>query len=246
MFEGEIDENEREEFIQKIQLFLLQCDHGAAVVIKELRVAILMEFWLEAVSRCGLNAKIVVAVRHPAEVAASLSGFAQLAAVENPEAGKLGPVSVETASANWLKLNLVAERASRALPRVFVEYGNLLTDWRREVMRISGALDVDLRVDCDAVDGFLTGSLWRQRWTGPPAEPFAYAWMRRVYSILSSASRDAVIDTKEMDEIYEAFRANERSFRIALEEFQMRFDVIRAFQRDAMKAVPVWTSGVEF
>ncbi len=56
----------------------------------------------------------------------------------------------------WLKYNLLAERNTRALPRVFVDYANLLEDWRREVKRISAALAIDLSTRNEsAIEQFL-------------------------------------------------------------------------------------------
>jgi hypothetical protein len=246
MLENKISAEESEAFIEEIQAFLSECPHRPITVIKELRVALLMEFWMEAARRCSVTSKIVIAVRHPTEVAASLSQFGKLAEIENPKSGVFGPVSLEMASANWLKLNLVAERNSRTLPRVFVDYGNLMSDWRREVSRISRTLGLDLRINGEAVDKFLTDGLRRQRSAGPPTDAFAYAWISRVHAVLSSAAKDGTIDTEELDEIYDAFRINERAFRIALEESRHRFEVVRAFQRDELRTIPVWTEGVEF
>ncbi len=49
------------------------------------------------------------------------------------------------AIAVWLKAYLQAERHARALPRVFVDYANLLDDWRREIARISKTLTMTTR-----------------------------------------------------------------------------------------------------
>ena len=51
----------------------------------------------------------------------------------------------ELSCALWLKYNLLAERQTRGMRRVFVEYANLLGNWRQEIARISTALSIDLR-----------------------------------------------------------------------------------------------------
>ena len=79
----------------------------------------LSELWFEAARRGGFAIKVAIPVRHPNEVAASL--------------GARDRVSFELSSVLWLKYNLLAERGSREFPRVFVEYSNMLHDWRRRL-----------------------------------------------------------------------------------------------------------------
>jgi hypothetical protein len=122
------DEEEREQYITSVQQFLDRHAPGKRLVIKQPGVTDLLDLWREAAARGGHTLKIVIAVRHPTEVAASMSAFMRQ------------PVSLECANAFWLKRNLLAEHTSRDLPRVFVEYRNLMSDWRKVVARISAAL----------------------------------------------------------------------------------------------------------
>ena len=129
--------------------------------------------WFEAARLAGLDVAAVIAVRHPQEVIASLAASS--------------PVSPELASALWLKYSLLAERHTRGLPRVFVDYANLLDDWRREMKRISAALAIDLNTrDEGAIEEFLTPDLRRQRHRGPVTEPLRY---RLEFHGLRSAAR---------------------------------------------------------
>ena len=105
------------------------------------------------------------------------------------------------------------------MPRVFVEYANLLEDWRREVKRISAALAIDLDArDEGAIDEFLTPNLRHHRHRGPVAEPFGADWMSAVYEALHAAARDEPWDASELDRVFEAYRASERGFRTAFED----------------------------
>ena len=120
----------------------------------------------------------------------------------------------------WLKYTLLAERHTRGLPRVFVEYANLLDDWRREVKRISAALAIDLNTrDEGAIDEFLTPDLRRQRHCGPVTEPFGTDWISAVYEALRAAARDEPWDESALDRVFEAYRASEHGFRTAFEDF---------------------------
>ena len=102
------------------------------MLIKDPRITALSGMWFEAARLAGFDIVAVIAVRNPQEVIASVTAA--------------GPISPELSSALWLKYNLLAERHTRALPRVFVEYPNLLDDWRREIKRISAALAIDLNI----------------------------------------------------------------------------------------------------
>ena len=99
--------------------------------------------------------------------------------------------SPELSSALWLKYNLLAERHTRALPRVFVEYANLLDDWRREIKRMSTALAIDLNTrDEGAIEEYIKQDLQHQRHCGPVTEPFGTGWNSAVYEALRAAARD--------------------------------------------------------
>jgi chlorite dismutase len=50
-------------------------------------------------------------------------------------------VSPTLAGALWLKTNLIAERHTRDVPRVFIDYANLVEDWQREMERISAVYE---------------------------------------------------------------------------------------------------------
>jgi len=177
------------------------------VIIKDMRITALSGVWFEAVRRAGFDIAIVIAVRHPQEVIPSCAAYVR--------------TSPELSSALWLKYNLLAERHTRGLPRVFVEYTNLLDDWRREIKRISAALQIDLNPQDDgAIQEFLTDDLRRNRDCGPVTDRFGADWMSRVYEAMHTAARDQPWDASELDRVFEAYRASEQDFRTALEDFR--------------------------
>ncbi len=204
-----VTSEERSAYLDQIEAFLESLPAAPLLIIKEPRITALSEFWFEAVRRLGYAVGIVIPVRHPQEVAASLAARER--------------VSAELSSVLWLKYNLLAERRSRGLPRVFVEYATLLRDWRTEVSRISAALSVDLSARDDAaIDGFLRPDLRRQRNCGQIADIFGTAWVAQVYDTLSSAARGETPDTRLLDSVFGSFQACERAFRLALSDFHAR------------------------
>ena len=176
------------------------------VVIKDPRINALSGVWFEAARLAGFDIAVVIAVRHPQEVNASV--------------GAHSPVSPGLSSALWLKANLLAEIDTRGLPRVFVEYANLLDDWRREVKRISAALGIDLNTrDEGAIEEFLRPDLRRQQQSGPVTEPFGTDWISTVYDALCAAARDEPCNESALDRVFEAYRASEHGFRAVFEDY---------------------------
>lgn len=204
--------NESAAFVGQIKGFLAPLSTNPLLVVKEPRITALSRFWFEAARQLEMSIRIVVPVRHPAEVAASL-------------AARDG-TSLELSSALWLKYSLLGERESRPYPRVFVEYTRLLGDWRRELSRIASALSVRLSHGNEAmVDEFLRHDLRRQRNRGGARDVFGSGWESRVYGALSAAARDEPLETTMLDEIFESYRDCEHAFRVALGEFRTRFTV---------------------
>ena len=63
---------------------------------------------------------------------------------------------------------------------VFVEYRNLMDDWRGEVERISAALNIGLSTaNGRAIDEFLTSALRHKKYSGPVADRFGANWISR-------------------------------------------------------------------
>jgi len=206
-----VDPQQRVAYVEKIKEFLRSCPSAPLLVIKEPRITALSEYWFEAVRELGFSTGVVIPVRHPQEVVASLEVRDR--------------ASPQLSSALWLKYNLLAERQSRGMRRVFVDYLRLLTDWRAEISRISAALSIDLSMrDESAIQSFLQQDLRRQRHSGELKEAFGQPWVSRVYAMLSAGARDEPVDTGILDEVFDAYRACESGFRLAHEDFAGRLD----------------------
>ncbi|MBV9861139.1 MAG: sulfotransferase family protein [Alphaproteobacteria bacterium] len=208
--ETKFEVSERDSFVGKIRQFLREKGNSPLTVVKDPRIVGISDFWFEAARQEGFSVKLVIPLRHCSEVAASLAARDQ--------------ASPELSTLLWLKNNLLAERCSRPFPRVFVEYRNLLADWRAEIRRISEALTIELQAsDEAAIDGFLDPALYRQKSPDAIANVLDPSWTERVYAAFASAARGGPIDTAEMDMILLAYRRFERTFRVAAEEFHARF-----------------------
>lgn len=212
--EGGFTADERAACVAKIQAYLSTLPTAPLVVIKDPRITLLSSLWFEAARLAGFDVATVIAVRPPQEVIAS----GEAALMAEPELG----------SALWLKFNLLAERDTRGLPRVFVEYANFLDDWRQEIKRISTALEIDLDTrDEGAIEEFLTPDLRRQRSNGPVAEPFGTDWISVVYDALGRTGRDEPWDQAALDRVLVAYRASERGYRALFENSQRLHKIYR-------------------
>lgn len=218
--DGGFDADQKAACVNKIGKFLATLPDAPLVLIKDLQITLLSSLWFEATRQAGFDIAVVNMVRPPQEVIAS--GAADF--LTSPELG----------SALWLKFNLLAERDTRALPRVFVEYANLLEDWRREVKRISVALGIDLDSrDEGAIEEFLTPDLHRQRHTGPVTETFGTDWISTVYETLSAVARDEPLDQSQLDRVYAQYRASEQGFRTVFEN-SVRLNKLNRFIRPSI------------
>ncbi|OBG17993.1 hypothetical protein A5765_05075 [Mycolicibacterium celeriflavum] len=197
--------------VAEIAAYLTTLPAAPLVVIKDPRITLLHSMWFDAARQAGLDVAAVIAVRHPQEVIASLAAI-----IESPP---------EIASALWLKFSLLAEKQTRGVPRAFVEYANLLEDWRREMTRVFKALAIDLGTwDERAIDEFLEKDFRRQQHSGEVPEFFGTDWIATVYEALGAAARDERCDGPALDRVFEAYRANETSLLTGFEDFRARYD----------------------
>nr|WP_234796810.1 sulfotransferase family protein [Mycolicibacterium porcinum] len=220
--EGGLSAEETAAFTAKIRDYLLTLPAAPVVVVKVLHISVLARMWFDAAHQAGYDIAAVLAVRDPQEVIGSLA--------------KLMKASPQLTSALWLKYNLLAERETRGLPRVFVDYSNFLDDWRREIKRISHTLALDLDTGGEAaVEKFLARDMRHQRQRGPLIEPFGTNWLSVAYRGLSAAARDEPWEQSALDGVFEEYRASEHGFRTAIEDFQGQFNRRYRFSRAFIK-----------
>lgn len=106
-------------------LFRMEYADARFPLLKDPRVSVLMPMWRSVLEAEGLTARCVIPIRHPLAVAGSLARRDQFPTVKSVLL--------------WTAYMLAAEADSRDLPRAFVDYDALLSDWRSEVARIEAA-----------------------------------------------------------------------------------------------------------
>ena len=114
--------------------------------IKDPRLCLMAPMWRRAFEMADMDCRAILPLRHPAEVAASLA--------------RRNGMPQSKAFLIWLRYQLQAEVSTREMPRCFVNYEDLLTDWRGTLGRVAEALDLGwprwtLRAQRD-IDEFLS------------------------------------------------------------------------------------------
>jgi hypothetical protein len=118
---------------------------GGPFVLKEPRLARLLPIWMPVLAEGGVEPRIVLALRHPAEVMASLV--------------RRNRLPRNRCLLLWLGHVLAAEHDTRHLPRATVRHVDLVADWRAALAPVMSLLPAGAEADAAAIDAFLTREL---------------------------------------------------------------------------------------
>ena len=100
-------------------------------VLKDPRLCLLMQFWIDAVRAFGARAVVICPIRNPLEVISSLKARS-----------KTDRRSHKFLLLHWLRYVLSAEASSRNIPRTFTRYNDLLDNPLTVLWESADALDV--------------------------------------------------------------------------------------------------------
>ena len=165
-------------------------DRSMLAGIKDPRMCRLMPSWRGWLLRESFSPHIVLVIRRPVEVIASLA--------------KRDHLPADQVAWVWLRHVLEAEAATRGLPRVVVLYEHLLRDWRHEAARMSAALNVAWPCAMDAIgptiDAFLEPTLrhYRSASDTHPVAARLQDWLGRAYAALANADS---VDISALDAV---------------------------------------------
>ena len=120
---------------------LIRRDFAASPLwaIKDPRMSLLAPVWTRALAESGVSARVVVAFRHPDEVAASLH--------------RRDAITRAHAHLLWGTYFVSAVRSSAGVPRAICDYAGLMADWRGTAERLGNALGIQWPVAMPAAAG---------------------------------------------------------------------------------------------
>jgi hypothetical protein len=125
---------------------------GQRLVLKDPRLIWFHQLWAELAEELCFDLGFLMMMRHPSEVSSSRSTHYDAAHAR--------------AVAGWINVALMTERLTRGDRRAVIHYPDLVADWRRELGRVDGVLNLDLQPPLGQlphpVDEFLDPALRRQ------------------------------------------------------------------------------------
>jgi len=147
--------------------WLRRWDGDEQVVVKDPRSVWAQMLWHDAAAEVGRDIRYISMLRHPAESIGSRSTY--YVSKDSPNRDRYETFT----TARWINNQIISERETRGQVRAFVQYTDLLEDWRPVAARLRDELgltyDSDLgRDEHHAVDDFIEPSLRRHgvSWDG--------------------------------------------------------------------------------
>jgi hypothetical protein len=182
-----------EDFRRRLEEALLR-DFGNSkrFVVKDPRLCRLVPLWIPVLRAISTAPKFVFVIRNPLEVAASLE--------------ERDGIPLAQSLLLWLRHLVEAESATRPFPRVFVNYEELLEDWRPVLDEISTKLDLGWPLDSQTLEAeigqFLSHSDRHHRISAAElqARQDIPSWVRRMYGVVT----DKAVGRRELSDVFDA------------------------------------------
>jgi hypothetical protein len=168
-------------------------------VLKDPRFSLLYELWRPTFTALNVAVAPIVALRHPAEVVASLR--------------RRDGMPADVASPLWLHYMLEAERQTRDRSRAVLSYDKLFHDWRGSMSRVTAEADVGWPISLDsaaaAIGEFLRPQL-RHHYATPrkivAGRPPIADWVADTYDALRRIEAgDRAAQFTRLDDVREQF-----------------------------------------
>jgi hypothetical protein len=193
-------------------------------VIKDPRISLVLPLWTAALDEMGIAQCAVVCFRNPIEVAQSL---ARRQTTHFPYSAW----PYDKSGLLWLRYILAAERHTRAIPRAFHDYADLLSAWRASVMRLACALEIEwprqsVSVE-NEIEAFLNPELRHYHDATLNAASLGRIWddwIAPVHEELKKAKTGAVLDRAVLERVAAAYQGNVRALGRYLAAVETRND----------------------
>jgi hypothetical protein len=200
----------RPELLEELRDWLAPLAAEPLVVVKDPRTLWLHGLWRQAAGAVGMEVAFLTMLRAPVEVARSRDQH-YLAAQDEA----LRRARETTNVASWCQAMLVTEAATRGDRRAFVQYQQLMADWREALSRADDQLGTramaGVGVDHHAIDDFIDPRLNRSRasWTDLSVDRLLSGLADEIWSVVTRLVDDPAdpAATSAMDELHSRYDA---------------------------------------
>ena len=180
--------------------------------------------WLDVLAQFGAEGRVVIPVRNPLEVAASLK--------------RRNSFPPAKSYLLWLRHVLDAEKATRQLPRAIVNYSDLLNNWRRLVGRVTTETGVHWPRPSNysefEIDQFLTDTLRHHAsdFTQLTDRTDVTVWVKEAYRLLleMTGSHKAKDQFNQLDRIHSEFNKACTAFGLLAAEAEQSDSQLRSLE----------------
>lgn len=164
-------------------------------VLKDPRICRLFPFWLSVLRDTGVATKVVIPIRSPIDVAASLR--------------KRDGFSLSRGMLLWLRHVLDAERDSRGVDRSIIFWADLRRDWRKVCLKVSADINMTwpkmTDVSAHYIDEFLSDDLVHNKTEDEDfrSHSSVHSWTLEAYDALKDLSQGKDIERaqQKLDDI---------------------------------------------
>lgn len=195
-------------------------------VVEDPRLCRLLPFWRDVLDQAGIEPAIIVPIRSPLEVAASLA-----------QRDGLDP---EFCHLLWLRHMLDAEAGSRGLKRFFCTYDDLINCWPRLISRVQDAIETTFprhaNRAAEEVDAFLDGRprLSREADKAVIDNPALSSWLRYTFEIFVrwAEAGESDSDYTKLDQVRSELNAAAPAFSRLVASGERAARKVRALEQD--------------
>ena len=201
---------------------------SALLALKDPRLCRFLPLWRRVFDATGIDARYVLMLRHPLEIAASLA--------------RRDDLGLAKSLLLWAGHVIAAERETRGERRAFVDYAGLMSDWRGTAEQLGEALGLRWPIELDSaandVESYLTPDLRHHStptWPDDTAQRFP--WAIRLHEALARVARADDPDARAaIDSVAADWSAAAALYEPELAEADAALSQARADAREADRA----------
>lgn len=202
------------------------------LIVKDPRAFWVRDLWTEAAKTVGAEVSFLTMLRHPAEVIGSRDTHYDAKNSEEIRIARL----IRNLS-GWINSTLINEATSRHEKRVFLRYGDLLTDWRTALSTVNDTLGLGISQSHfdegnHPIDEFIDPALYRVKvnWDDLELPDYMQDLAQTVWDLIGEQSSSGTITPDLFSDLDRLHAAYGRRFTdaVSLATDEMRTEVRRA------------------